>query len=60
VEIVIQVNGKLRGKITIPVDADEDMIRSQALANENVSRFIIGKEIRKTVVVPGKLVNIVT
>jgi leucyl-tRNA synthetase len=59
VEIVIQVNGKLRGKITIPVDADEAMITSQALANENVSKFITGKEIRKTVVVPGKLVNIV-
>ncbi len=59
IEIIIQVNGKLRGKIMASTTANDDTIKSMALANDNVSRFIEGKEVRKTIVVPGKLVNIV-
>ncbi|NNE37586.1 MAG: class I tRNA ligase family protein, partial [Gammaproteobacteria bacterium] len=59
IEIIIQVNGKLRGKVMVSTAADDDTVKSMALANENVSRFIDGKEVRKTIVVPGKLVNIV-
>jgi leucyl-tRNA synthetase len=59
VEIVVQVNGKLRGKISVAADADKDAIIEQALADPNAQRFIDGGEIRKTIVVPGRLVNIV-
>ena len=59
VEIVVQVNGKLRGRVTVPVTADEVEVRELALADENVRRHIGGKAVRKTIVVPGKLVNVV-
>ena len=58
-ELIVQVNGKLRGKINVPIESDEECIRSEALANNNVSRFIGNKVIKKTIVVPGRLVNIV-
>ena len=57
--IVIQVNGKLRSRFTIGPDADEDALRSNALADERVQKFIHGKQIKKVVVVKEKLVNIV-
>ena len=59
VEIVVQVNGKLRGRIKVAADADRDTVGEQAQTDENVQRFIEGKEIRKVIVVPGRLVNIV-
>ena len=59
VEIVVQVNGKLRGRVSVAADADNDTIGKQALADPNVQRFVEGKEVRKTIVVPGRLVNIV-
>ena len=59
VEIVVQVNGKLRGRISVPADADQETVAGQALADPNVQRFVEGKEVRKTIVVPGRLVNIV-
>ncbi|NIS90687.1 MAG: leucine--tRNA ligase [Woeseiaceae bacterium] len=59
VEIVVQVNGKLRGRVSVAADADNDTIGQQALADPNVQRFVAGKEVRKTIVVPGRLVNIV-
>jgi leucyl-tRNA synthetase len=59
VELVVQVNGKLRGKISVAADADKDTIVEQALADPNAQRFIDGGEVRKTIVVPGRLVNIV-
>ena len=59
VDIVVQVNGKLRGRISVPVDADQETVAGQALADPNVQRFVEGKEVRKTIVVPGRLVNIV-
>ena len=59
VEIVVQVNGKLRGKISVAADAEKQTIIDQALADPNAQRFIGDAEVRKTIVVPGRLVNIV-
>jgi leucyl-tRNA synthetase len=59
VEVVIQVNGKLRGRITVPTSADNATVQSAALADPNVQRWIEGKAVRKVIVVPGKLVNVV-
>ncbi|MDM8348071.1 leucine--tRNA ligase [Pseudomonas sp. sp1636] len=57
--LVIQVNGKLRGHIEMPAAASREEIEAAARANENVLRFTEGLSIRKVIVVPGKLVNIV-
>ena len=59
ITIVAQVNGKVRAKIEVPADANKETLEHMALADENVQRFIDGKMIRKVIVVPGKLVNIV-
>jgi leucyl-tRNA synthetase len=59
VEWVLQVNGKVRGRVELPVDANEAAARAAAAANENVQRFLEGKSVRKVILVPGKLVNIV-
>ncbi|MBT8036421.1 MAG: leucine--tRNA ligase [Verrucomicrobiae bacterium] len=59
VEIVVQVNGKLRGKITVAKDAPKDEIESLAQQDTNVLQHTEGKTIRKIIVVPGRLVNIV-
>ncbi|WP_460027020.1 leucine--tRNA ligase [Methyloparacoccus murrellii] len=59
IEMVVQVNGKLRGKITVPVAADQAAIRETALADANVQRFMDGQPAKKVIVVPRKLVNIV-
>ena len=59
IELVVQVNGKLRGRIAVPADASKDAIEKHAIADENVQRFVAGKAIRKIIVVPGRLVNIV-
>jgi len=59
IELVVQVNGKLRARIDAPADADKDALEEMAQASENVQRFTEGKTIRKIIVVPGKLVNIV-
>jgi leucyl-tRNA synthetase len=59
VELVVQVNGKVRGRLSLPVDVDEDTARAAALNNENVERFVAGKSVRKVITVPGKLINIV-
>jgi len=59
VELVVQVNGKLRGRIGVAADADKDAIVALALADPNVQRFVADQSIRKTIVVPGRLVNIV-
>jgi leucyl-tRNA synthetase len=58
-ELVVQVNGRLRARITVAADADENTVRETALADPNVQRFVAGAAIRKTIVVPGKLVSIV-
>jgi len=59
IELVVQVNGKLRGHVRVPKDADRARIEQTALANEGVRKHIEGKEVKKTIVVPGKLVNVV-
>ena len=57
--IIVQVNGKVRAKITVAASAAKDEVEELALNDENVARFIEGNTIRKVIVVPGKLVNIV-
>jgi leucyl-tRNA synthetase len=59
IEIVVQVGGKVRAKLQVAADADKDSIEKMALDDVNVQKFIDGKTIRKVIVVPGKLVNIV-
>jgi leucyl-tRNA synthetase len=59
VEMVVQVNGKLRSRIRVAVGADEAAVREIALADEHVKKFVGDKPVRKVIVVPGKLVNIV-
>lgn len=58
IDLVIQVNGKLRGKITIPADADSKTVEKAALESPAVVRWIEGMTVRKVIIVPGKLVNI--
>jgi leucyl-tRNA synthetase len=57
--LAVQVNGKLRGTIDVPTTADRDSVIAQALADATVQRFIAGLAVKKTIVVPGKIVNIV-
>ncbi|MDB1123226.1 leucine--tRNA ligase [Vibrio algarum] len=57
--IVVQVNGKLRAKLTVAADASKEHVESLGLNNENVVKFTDGKTIRKVIYVPGKLLNIV-
>lgn len=57
--IVVQVNGKMRGKVTVAADLGDDKVREMALAEVNVARFLSGQTIRNIVVVPNRLVNIV-
>jgi len=57
--IVVQVNGKLRGKVTVATDATEEQVKAAALADEKVKPWLEGKELRKVIYVPGKLLNIV-
>jgi leucyl-tRNA synthetase len=59
IQLIVQVNGKLRARITVGVNEEEESIKALALADDNVSRFAAGKEVKKIVVVPGRLVNIV-
>jgi len=59
VEIAVQVTGKIKARIMVASDADEDTLRSAALAEPKVAEAIEGKTIRKVIVVPGRLVNIV-
>jgi len=57
--IVVQVNGKLRGKVTVDAVATEEQVRTAALADDKVVAHIEGKTVRKIIYVPGKLLNIV-
>lgn len=59
IEMVVQVNGKLRGKFSVAVNASREQIEALVLADEHVQRYIDGKPIKKLIVVPQKLVNIV-
>ncbi|MEH6591442.1 MAG: leucine--tRNA ligase [Halioglobus sp.] len=59
IELVVQVNGKVRGRIEVAADADKASVEAAALVQENVVRFLEDVTVRKVIVVPGKLVNIV-
>ena len=59
IEVVVQVNGKLRGKLDAPVDAEKEWLEQQAMAQDNVQKFLEGVTVRKIIIVPNKLVNIV-
>ncbi len=59
ITVVVQVNGKVRDKLEVAADADKESIEHAALASEKVQKFTEGKHIRKVIVVPGKLVNVV-
>jgi leucyl-tRNA synthetase len=59
VELVVQVNGKLRGQVQVAADADRPAVEEAALADENVQRHIEGRTVVKMIVVPGRLVNVV-
>jgi leucyl-tRNA synthetase len=59
VQMVVQVNGKLRAHISVAVDADDAVVRATALADPNARKFIGAAAVRKVIIVPGKLVNIV-
>jgi leucyl-tRNA synthetase len=59
IEIPVQVNGKVKARLTFPADADRAAIESAALADERIVALLDGAEPRKVVVVPGRLVNIV-
>ena len=59
VEIVCQINGKVRAKLMVPVDSSKEALEELALANEQIKEHIAGKTVRKVIAVPNKLVNIV-
>jgi leucyl-tRNA synthetase len=59
VQIIVQVNGKLRAKLMFDANTDKALVEAQALEDENVAKFTDGKTIVKVIVVPNKLVNIV-
>ena len=59
VELAVQVNGKVRGRVVVPSGASEDEIRAQALAEPRVAEHVLGKQMVKCVVVPGRLVSVV-
>jgi leucyl-tRNA synthetase len=59
VEIPVQVNGKLRGRVVVPADADQALVEQRALADEKIKAAIAGKKIVKVIFVPGKLLNLV-
>jgi len=59
IELVLQVNGKLRGKLVVPAKADKDAIESAARASAEVAKHANGAPVKKVIVVPGRLVNVV-
>ena len=59
IELVLQVNGKLRGHIIVPRSAGREQIEQLALAHEAVVKFAEGRPVKKVIVVPGRLVNVV-
>jgi len=59
IEIPVQINGKLRSRLVVPADAEEEFVRERALADEKVRAALNGKQVDKVILVPGKLVNVV-
>jgi leucyl-tRNA synthetase len=60
VEIIVQVDGRVRSRLTVDVAAPEGEIQDRALADEKVRQWTDGRQVAKVVVVPGRLVNVVT
>ena len=59
IDIPVQVNGKMRGKVTTPVDASESDVVAAAKADENVSRHLDGRSVRKVIYVPNRMLNLI-
>ncbi len=59
IEIPVQINGKLRGLIVVPVDSSRETIQERTLADEKIKSAIAGKQVVKVIVVPGRLANVV-
>jgi len=59
IEIAVQINGKVRSRVTVSADADRETLEAEALADDRVKELLTGKTVRKVIVVPGRLVNIV-
>ena len=59
VTVVVQINGKIRSRIEVPANSSDETLREAALSDARVREFTNGKTVRKVIVVPGKLVNIV-
>ena len=59
VELAVQVNGKIRDRITVPADADDEQVRQKALASDKVVAALAGRQPKKVIVVKGRLVNII-
>ena len=59
VTIAVQVNGKMRGSVEVPADADKSTLLAAARAEQNVARYLEGATLRREIVVPGRLVNFV-
>ena len=58
-ELVVQVNGKLRGRVTVAAEASEEAVKAAALSDEHIRKFVAGKPVRKVILVRGKLINLV-
>jgi leucyl-tRNA synthetase len=59
IDLVVQVNGKVRGRVSVAADADREAVQASVMAEDNVLRHIGDKPVKKFILVPGKLVNIV-
>jgi leucyl-tRNA synthetase len=59
VEVPIQINGKVRGHVTVPVNAGEDEVKEAALADPRVKKYLEGSSVRKVIVIPKKLISVV-
>ena len=59
IELPVQIMGKVRGRITVPADADQKAVEEAALDDERIAKLLEGKTVRKVIVVPGKIVNII-
>ena len=59
VELAVQINSKIRGKITVNADASKEEIEKTALSNQEIKSLLEGKSVKKAIIVPGRLVNLI-
>ena len=59
IQLMVQVNGKLRDKITVNADADDEQVKQQALASDRIKQYVADQTIKKIIVVKGRLINVV-